>query len=65
MFTFLTFSQYRKFLRKYFPWKNILTYLTLLEGITSTARRKLEKESKPVDGFIQDALKRNCSDALQ
>ena len=37
----------------------LLPYLTQIEGITSSARRKLLRESKKVDGFIQDALPRN------
>ena len=48
-----------------FPWKNILPYLTQIEDMTTSARRKLAKESKQVDGFFQDALRRNCFDAFE
>ena len=37
----------------------LLPYLTQTEGVTSSAGRKLLRESKKVVGFIQDALLRN------
>ena len=33
-----------------------------IQGITSNTRRKLLNDSKKVDGFVQDALARNCFD---
>ena len=37
-------------------------FLVQIQGITSNARRKLLNDSKKVDGFVQDALARNCFD---
>ena len=37
-------------------------FLVQIQGITSNARHKLLNESKKVDGFVQDALARNCFD---
>ena len=43
----------------------MVSYRTKIDSITSSARRKLVKQSKQVDGFAQDALNRNCFDVFE
>ena len=43
----------------------MLPYLTKIEGTTSSAPRKLVKESRQMAGFAQDALNRNCFDFFE
>ena len=43
----------------------MLPLLTKIKIITSSARRKLVKESKQVEGFAQDTLNRNCFDVFE
>ena len=43
----------------------LIPYPTQIEGIPSSAKCKLVKEFKQVDGFVQNALQRNCFDVFE